>query len=320
MHEKTPRLLAALLTVGLLALVAGARAQSDPTEPTPSTSTTATTWTASALTATVVSVDPQAKTVSVRTDAGSTQSFLVSDTTWMRASGKDIAVSELKVGDRVRIEPTPGSASDTATRTASRLEVIGAGSVQGSTGTTYGSESPTMGTGTQPGTGSTMGSTSSDRTARPILGESPDAGGDRQAMPATPGSTTGRSVSTDRPVFGQKSEKADTSTSTSTTSTTTATAVPTAPAPPPANTFGSTSTATSSTTTYRTTTPPSSSVTTTTPSTTPSSTATRADADIDDQDEDELPATASPLPLVGLMGLLALAAGLAVRATRKQLS
>ena len=38
---------------------------------------------------------------------------------------------------------------------------------------------------------------------RPVLGEAPDAGGDREAMPASPGSTTGRPVSTDRPVLCQ---------------------------------------------------------------------------------------------------------------------
>jgi hypothetical protein len=265
MQQKPIRLGAAALTLGLVALVAVAQAQSDPSQPTPSTSGTSV-WTQSAVTGTVVSVDPQANSVTIRTDAGQTQRFLMADSTWMRASGKDITVSELKVGDHVRIEPTPGAGENEPTRTASRLEVLGAGA------------------------GIAMGATSSDRgttpqrtvsTDRPVLGEPADAGDDRQSMPATAGSTTGRSVSTDRPLLGQDPNRADTA--------------PSAPAPTDAQTPSA----------------PQS----------PSADADAGAAPVDaDEGEDALPATASPLPFVGLMGLLALAAGLAVRATRKQLS
>jgi hypothetical protein len=232
-----------------------------------------TTWTTSAVTGTVVSVDPPAKSVVIRTDAGSTETYLLSDPAWMRSAGRDIALTDLKVGDRVRIEPTPGAGTDEPSRTASRLEVLGAG---------------------------TQSSSSPQRTVstdRPVLGEPADAGGDRPSMPASAGSTTGRSVSTDRPVLGQSPTS---STSRSTTSTTTPSPSTTTSVPP------STST-------------PSTSSTYGSPSSTPPSSATSsADVDAETDREDELPATAGPLPLVGAMGLLALLAGLAVRATRKQ--
>ncbi|HEX5045374.1 MAG TPA: hypothetical protein VFV75_20960 [Candidatus Polarisedimenticolaceae bacterium] len=311
MHERAHRLGVALIILALVTLVGVAHAQTSTTSSTPSSTTSS--WTTSAVTGTVMSVDPQAKSVTVKTDAGSTQAFLLSDPIWMRSAGKDISINELKVGDRVRIEPTPGAGTDEPTRTASRLEVLGAGSIQGSTGSTYGAESPSMETGTQPGSGSAMGATSSDRTGsaqrtvsteRPVLGESADAGEDRDAMPSSAGSTTGRTVSTDRPVLGQKPER-DTATTGSTSSTTTT----------GSTTYGTSSTTgtTGSTGTYGSSTYGSSTTTPSSPATssTASSTNTQTSAD-------ELPATASPLPMLGVLGLLALGAGFALRATRKQ--
>jgi hypothetical protein len=172
----------------------------------------------------------------------------------MRSAGKDIAINELKVGDRVRIEPTPGAGADEPTRTASRLEVLGT-SASGSAQRTVSTE-------------------------RPVLGESSDAGEDRDAMPSSAGSTTGRTVSTDRPVLGQSP-------------------------PPETTTTGSTSINTTGTSTYGS-------------STTPAGTSSTTSSTNSQTSADELPATASPLPMLGVLGLLALAAGFAVRATRKQ--
>ena len=303
MHRRPSRLAAATWTVCALALFAVAQAQSDPSSTPPSTPSAASEWTSSAVTGTVVSVDPQANTVTLRSDAGTTQTFQTTGTTLMRASGKDILVSEIKFGDRVRVEPSPGSSADAPTRMATRLEIVGAGDVTG-----------TVNTGTAQRTVS---------TDRPVLGERPDAGGDRESFPATAGSTTGRTVSTDRPVFGQKpaDSQAD-RVAPVMGSTAPAEPVPVAPVPP--STYGSSSTTTATTTTgtttgttyaqTRTTSPP--------PAPSPVSPTTSADTEVDEDDQEvaELPATASPLPLLGLMGLLALAAGLAVRATRKQLS
>ncbi|HET9301063.1 MAG TPA: hypothetical protein VFO11_14025, partial [Candidatus Polarisedimenticolaceae bacterium] len=265
-------------------LVGAAYAQTSTTSST--TASTTSSWTTSAVTGTVMSVDPQAKSVMILTDAGANQTFVLSNPMiWMRSAGKDIAISELKVGDRVRIEPTPGAGTEESSITASRLEVLGAGSVQGST------ESPSMQTGTPQRTVS---------TERPVLGERADAGEDTQALPSSAGSTTGRTVSTDRPVFGQKPspDTATTGSTSTTTSSTTGT-----------STYGTTSpttTGTTGTSTYGSSTTTSSSTTTGARST---STQTRAE---------ELPATASPLPMLGVLGLLALGAGFALRATRKQ--
>jgi hypothetical protein len=268
------------------------------------------------VTGTVLSVDPQAKSVTIKADGGMSQTFLLSDPIWMRSAGKDISISELKVGDRVRIEPTPGAGSDAPTRTASRLEVLGTGSA---------AESPTMNTGTQPGTPSPQRTVS---TERPVLGEPADAGEDQIAMPSGAGSTTGRPVSTDRPVLGQKPDTSTTGSPTPTTSTTTGTTLsPTPPTPP--STGSSTyvsptptpppSTGSSSYGSSATTTSPSPS---TTPSTSTTGTryGTPSTASSTSTSAEELPATASPLPFVAVLGLIALAAGFVLRATRKQLS
>jgi len=260
MHQRAHRLGVAALVFALVALVGVAHAQS-------------------AVTGTVLSVDPQARSVSIKTDAGTTQAFVLADPIWMRSAGKDISVSELKVGDRVRIEPTPAVGTDESTRTASRLEVLAPG--------------------TQPGTGQRTVS-----TERPVLGESADAGEDRNAMPSSAGSTTGRTVSTDRPVLGQKPSQ-DTTTGSASTATSTTTGTP--------GTSGTYGTPTSGSPTPS----PSTSTTGTrygtsgTSASTPSSPSSSARAD-------ELPATASPLPMIGVLGLFALAAGFAVRAIRKQ--
>ena len=131
-------------------------------------------------------------------------------------------------------------------------------------------------------------------TERPVLGESADAGEDRDAMPSSAGSTTGRTVSTDRPVLGQK-PPADTAT-TGSTSASTSTSTGTG------STYGSTTTPST----------PSASTTGTGYGTSGTSTSTRSTS------ADVLPATASPLPMIGVLGLFALAAGLAARAIRKQ--
>jgi hypothetical protein len=108
MHQRVHRLGVAALVLALVALVGVAYAQS-------------------AVTGTVLSVDPQARSVSIKTDAGTTQTFLLADPIWMRSAGKDISVSELKVGDRVRIEPSPAAGTDQPTQKATRLEVLGPG-------------------------------------------------------------------------------------------------------------------------------------------------------------------------------------------------
>ena len=284
MHQRAHRLGIAATILALVTLVGAAYAQTSTTSST--TTSTTSSWTTSAVTGTVMSVDPQAKSVMILTEAGANQTFVLSNPMiWMRSAGKDIAISELKVGDRVRIEPTPGAGTEESSITATKLEVLGAGSVQGSTG-------------------SATGATSSDRsgspqrtvsTERPVLGERADAGEDTQALPSSAGSTTGRTVSTDRPVFGQKPSP-DTATTGSTSTTGTSTYGTTSP----------TTTGTTGTSTYGSSPTTSSSTTTGARST---STETRAD---------ELPATASPLPILGVLGLLALGAGFALRATRKQ--
>src|SRR6185436_8911726 len=157
------------------------------------------------VTGTVLSVDPQARSVSIKTDAGTTQTFLLADPVWMRSAGKDISASELKVGDRVRIEPSPAAGTDQPTQMATRLEVLGPGAT-----------APTMNPSTQSGTGQRTVS-----TERPVLGESPDAGEDRNAMPSSAGSTTGRTVSTDRPVLGQKPSQDTATTGSASTATST---------------------------------------------------------------------------------------------------
>jgi hypothetical protein len=256
MHQRVHRLGVAALVLALVALVGVAYAQS-------------------AVTGTVLSVDPQARSVSVKTDAGTTQTFLLADPIWMRSAGKDISVSELKVGDRVRIEPSPAAGTDQPTQTATRLEVLGSG--------------------TQSGTGQRTVS-----TERPVLGESPDAGEDRNAMPSSAGSTTGRTVSTDRPVLGQKPSQDTATTGSAPTSTTTGT-------PGTSGTYG--------TPTYGSSTPPPSTPTTGTHYGTSGTSASSASSSAR---ADELPATASPLPMIGVLGLFALAAGFAARAIRKQ--
>ena len=258
MHQRAHRLGVAALVFALVALVGVAYAQS-------------------AVTGTVLSVDPQARSVSIKTDAGTTQTFLLADPIWMRSAGKDISVSELKVGDRVRIEPSPAAGTDQPTQTATRLEVLGSG--------------------TQSGTGQRTVS-----TERPVLGESPDAGEDRNAMPSSAGSTTGRTVSTDRPVLGQKPSQDTATTGSAPTATSTTTGTPGT-----SGTYG--------TPTYGSSTPPPSTPTTGTHYGTSGTSASSASSSAR---ADELPATASPLPMIGVLGLFALAAGFAARAIRKQ--
>lgn len=280
MHQRARRLGVAAITLALVTLVGVAYAQTSPTSATPSPTTSS--WTASAVTGTVMSVDPQARSVTIKTDAGSTQAFLLSDPIGMRSAGKDISINELKVGDRVRIEPAPGAGSDEPTRTASRLEVLGT------------AETPSMTAGTQPGTPQRTVS-----TERPVLGEPADAGENREALPSSAGSTTGRTVSTDRPVLGQNPS------TTGTTGTSAGASTYGTPSPP-------STTGTGSATAYG------SSPTTPSPSTTGTSAHGSSSTAPSTSSADELPATASPLPLLGFLGLLALTAGFAVRATRKQ--
>ena len=268
MKQTTHRLGAA---AALLVLVAGFGLLQAQT-----TTTASSGWTSSAVNGTVTALDPAANNVTVKSDAGTTQTFVVVESTWMQSAGKAITVAELKVGDHVRVEPVPGDAGDSAARTAARLEVVSA-PMQGSADT-YGTPQRTV------------------STDRPVLGEGPDAGGDRPSMPASPGSTTGRSVSTDRPVLGQ--------------SPTPSPSTPPPPPPAPSEPVPAPSATTSSSSTYvaQATPPP------------PPSAGSSADVDADADREEDLPETASPLPLVGAMGLLALMAGLALRATRKQRS
>ena len=268
MRVKVHRLGVAASILALLTLAGAAQAQ---TPSTPSTPSAASSWTPSAVTGVVVSTNLPTESVTIKTDAGSTMTFILASPISMRSAGKDIELGELKVGDRVRIEPTSRELTDEPNPTASRLEVMP----------------------------SQQRSVSADR---PVLGEPADAGGDRPAMPASPGSTTGRSVSTDRPVLGQSPTPSTDAGSTAYGSTVTPT--PTPPAPPTAPAPSSPSSAPS---TYA-----------QTPSTPPSSAGSSADADADTDREEDLPATASPLPFLGVMGLVALVAGLAARATRKQ--
>lgn len=262
MHGKVHRLGVVAIVLALVTLVGVAYAQTATTSSTTS-STATSTWTSSAVTGTVTAVDPQAKTVTIQTEAGSSQTFLLSDPIGMR-------VAELKVGDRVRIEPTPGAGADTPTQTASRLEVLGSGTQR------------------------------TVSTERPVLGEAPDAGEDSAAMPSSAGTTTGRPASTDRPVLGQKPNRETATTGSASAYGSTAGSTATS-GTPPSSTYGSSTTTSPSTST----------------SGTSSSTSRAASSSTS---ADKLPATASPLPMVGILGLLALAVGLAVRATRKQLS
>lgn len=296
MHHRAHRLGVAATILALATLVGVAYAQTSTTSST--TTSTTSSWTTSAVTGTVMSVDPQAKSVMILTDAGANQTFMLSNPMiWMRSAGKDIAISELKVGDRVRIEPTPGAGTDESSITASRLEVLSAGSAQGST------EPPSMQAGTPQRTVS---------TDRPVLGERADAGEDTHALPSTAGSTTGRTVSTDRPVLGQKPTP-DTATTGSTYGTTSPTPSPTIPpsSTTGTSTYGTTSPTPSPTSPPTSTTGSSYGASSTTSSTNTNTTGTQTRAD-------ELPATASPLPMLGVLGLLALGAGFALRATRKQ--
>ena len=156
MHKKLTRLGAALSLLALLLLGVGVtQAQTSST-----TTSTTSTWTTSAVTGTVVSLDPPAKSVVIKTDAGSTETYVLSDPAWMRSAGRDIELTDLKVGDRVRIEPAPGAGTNEPSRTASRLEVLGAGTQSSSPQRTVSTE-------------------------RPVLGEPADAGGDRPSMPST---------------------------------------------------------------------------------------------------------------------------------------
>jgi hypothetical protein len=265
MRLKVHRLGVAASILALLTVAGAAQAQIPST---PSTPSVASSWTTSAVTGVVVSTNLPTESVTIKTDAGSTMTFILASPISMRSAGRDIELGEIKVGDRVRIEPTPGEMTGEPDRTASRLEVMPSGSTQGSTGSPQRSVS----------------------TDRPVLGEPADAGGDRPAMPASPGSTTGRSTSTDRPVLGQSPTPSTDAGSTAYGSTVT-------PTPSPSN----------APSTYA-----------QTPSTPPSSAGSSADADADTDREEDLPATASPLPFLGVMGLVALVAGLAARATRKQ--
>jgi hypothetical protein len=276
MRVKVHRLGVAGSILALLTLAGAAQAQTPSTPSTPATPSAASSWTPNAVTGVIVSTDLPADSVTIKTDAGSTMTFILADPISMRSAGKDIELDALQVGDRVRIEPTPGEMTGEPNRTATRLEVMASGPMQGSTGSPQRSVS----------------------TDRPVLGEPADAGGDRPVMPASPGSTTGRSVSTDRPVLGGSPTPSTDAGSTAYGAAATPTPTPSAPSTPPTA---------PSAYAQRSSTPPSS-----------AGSSADADADADTGREEDLPATASPLPFLGVMGLVALVAGLAARATRKQ--